>query len=160
MTTLSDLLEYSNGLLLWKVDRGSQKCKGKVAGSDHDGYVRLRVSGYGGRMFAHNIIWNMFNGDIPLDMYVDHIDGNRSNNKIENLRLATRSDNLKNQKIHSNNSSGIKNVTWSKRHKKWMVSLSANKKRHHLGYYSDIELADLVASEARNTYHKQFAKHA
>lgn len=159
MTTYSQFLEYDSGDLIWKVDRGSQLVKGKVAGSLHDGYVRVRLAEMGGRLFAHNIIWQMFNGSIPEDMYVDHINGNRSDNRIENLRLVTKSQNGQNQKLHSNNTSGCKNVSWHSGRNKWVVSIQVDNKRKQIGYFDDLELADLVAQEARNKYHGVYANH-
>jgi len=56
-----------------------------------------------------------------LPKFVDHIDGNKKNNRIENLREATKSQNAMNQKVSTRNTSGIKGVMWHKRDKKWFV---------------------------------------
>ena len=157
--TPQDLFLYHDGNLVWKEDRGSQKCKGQIAGSNHDGYVRLHVSALGGRVFVHNIIWEMFHGKIPSGLVIDHIDGDRANNCIENLRIVSRADNGKNMKLRKDNKSGIKNVVWHKTKKKWCVSVTSNKERHFFGDYDDLELAELVAHEAREKLHKQFARH-
>ena len=159
MTTFAQFFEYDSGNLIWKTNRGSQLVKGKVAGSLHEGYVRIRLSEMGDRFFAHNIIWEMFNEKVPSGMYVDHINGNRSDNRIENLRLVTKSQNCQNQKMHTNNKSGFKNVSWHSHRNKWVVSIQVKGKRKHLGHYDDLELADLVAQEARNKYHGLYAKH-
>jgi hypothetical protein len=90
---------------------------------------------------------------------VDHIDGNPSNNRIENLRGATNAQNLQNAKIHQNNTSGIKNVHFDKQKNRWNVQLRIDKKIKHFGLYKDLELAELVATEARNKYHGDFARH-
>ena len=99
----------------------------------------------------------MFNGYLPK--FIDHIDCNPSNNKIENLREATFSQNQHNTKKRITNTSGVKNVHWYKPLKKWMVYIMINKKRKHLGYFNNIELAELVAQEARNKYHGKYARH-
>lgn len=63
---------------------------------------------------VHRVIWEMINGKIPKDLCIDHIDGDGLNNKIQNLRLATRGQNAKNRKINKNNLSGYKGVTKAK----------------------------------------------
>jgi hypothetical protein len=64
-----------------------------------------------------------------------------------------------NSKLYCTNKSGIKNVCWNKKEKKWVVKLQVNKNRIHFGMFEDIELAELVATEARDKYHKTFARH-
>ena len=80
-------------------------------------------------------------------------------NKIENLRAATHSENLKNQKLKSSNTSGQKNVGWAKREQRWRVRLTVDGKDKHIGYFKDRELADLVAMEACNLHHKEFSSY-
>jgi hypothetical protein len=150
--------EYRDGGLYWKHDRGSQKCKGKQAGAlSSDGYLKVRVRELGQSVSAHRIIFAMHHGYSPE--FVDHIDGNPSNNRIENLRAATRAENNRNSKKPSTNTSGIKNVSWHKANKKWAVHLSVNNHKRFFGLYDDIELAELVAMEARDKYHGAFANH-
>ena len=98
----------------------------------------------------------MHYGYIP--QIVDHIDGNTLNNKIENLRAVSLNQNQHNRGIDKRNKSGFKNVAWCKRTKKWQVSLAVNNKSMAFGRFSDIELADLVAQEARDKYHKEFVR--
>lgn len=161
---MSDALEYAkhfeylDGGLYWKHNRGSQLCKGKLAGtSNNKGYVMVRIRELGNAFGAHRIIFAMHHGYVPE--FVDHIDGNPSNNRIENLRPATRAENNRNQKIATHNKSGLKNVSWNKARNKWSVHLSVNNIKQFFGLYEDIELADLVAMEARNKYHGSFANH-
>lgn len=59
---------------------------------------------------CHRIIWEMFNGEIPDNMFVDHIDRIKSNNRIDNLRLVTREGNMRNARKSSNNKSGVTGV--------------------------------------------------
>jgi hypothetical protein len=100
----------------------------------------------------------MFNGYVA-DI-IDHIDGNTSNNRPENLRAATHLGNARNAKKRKDNKSGHKNVFWNKSANKWAVSLSVNNKLRHFGYFEDLELAAFVASEARDKYHGEFARTA
>ena len=98
----------------------------------------------------------LHHGYIPAE--VDHIDTDRHNNRIENLRAATPAQNQRNKPIQRNNTSGHKNI----RHKngKWVVELKINGKAKYFGRFEDLELAALVASEARDKYHGEFARHA
>ena len=98
----------------------------------------------------------MFHGYMPKE--IDHIDNNPSNNRIENLREATRSEQLCNTKLRKDSTSGIKGVTWDKSRNKWIVSINKDKKTMFRGRFNDLELAQLVAVEARNKYHGDFAK--
>ena len=151
------LFEYKDGEIYWRVDRGWNKTTGKVAGgkSVASGY---RVCSIGNKNeLVHRIIFMMHNGYLPEE--IDHIDGNPLNNRIENLREANRKTNGQNRKTQTNNTSGVKNVSWHKSAGKWNVRVEVNRKRHNFGLFDDLELAELVAIEARNKYHGAFAHH-
>ncbi len=92
-----------------------------------------------------------------LPNYIDHINNISTDNRIENLREANKSENNYNSKLRITNVSGAKNVCWNKKQKKWIVSLGVNNQIKYFGSFNDFELADLVAIEARSKYHKQFA---
>lgn len=154
---LNFLFDYKDGELYWKFSLSSKSPKGIIAGSvKHDGYRRI---GLNKKVYlTHRLIYMMFYGYMPE--IVDHIDGNKLNNRIENLRAATKSQNCQNQKTPIDNTSGYKNVMWKKSKNKWLVALKVCNKYLHIGYFDDIELADLVAQEARNKYHKEFARNS
>jgi hypothetical protein len=116
----------------------------------------LRISINSKPYLLHRIIFLLNYGYSPKG--IDHIDGNCLNNKIENLREANQSQNSFNRKLHSNNRSGIKNVHWHDKAQKWCVSMSIDRKRKIIGYFEDIELADLVAYDHRAKHHKEFAR--
>ena len=119
-----------------------------------EGYV---VVGFNKKsQFAHRVIFLMFNGYLPS--CIDHIDGNKSNNRIENLRPATAKTNGYNQFIRQKTSSGIKNVTWHKIAKKWQVKFSADGHVKYFGLYNDIDYAKFVADAMRYKYHGNFAR--
>jgi hypothetical protein len=155
---LHELFEYRDGDLYWKVDRGSQKCKGKKAGTPTSkGYLAFRVRELGGSMLVHRAVWIMQHGEAPDRL--DHINGNPLDNRIENLRPASRSQNGYNRPVAAHNTSGVKNVSWCKTKNKWSVTVSVSGKKKWFGYYNDIELAEMVATEVRNKYHGEFACH-
>jgi hypothetical protein len=153
---LLELFEYREGNLYRRVATNSRlKIGSKVGSTDKKGYVHTSI--YGKSYLVHRIIFLMAHGYLPHD--VDHKDKNPSNNHIENLRPATRAQNQYNgtRKRAKNN---LKHVYWIPRLNKWVVRLNINGKVRHIGVFSDVELADLVAQEARNKYHKEFAHHA
>ena len=153
---LHNLFEYRDGHIYYKVSKG--RCKdGSKAGTyrPHDKAYQVIINGK--HYLTHRIVFMMQNGYLPE--FVDHIDGNRSNNKIENLREATHSQNAQNAKVRKDATSGVKGVSWSKVDKVWRVRVQANGKRTDFGGYEDLELADLVATEARDKFHGKFANH-
>jgi hypothetical protein len=152
----NEKFKYINGELIWKVTLSNRAFVGKKAGSFRkDGYTFVCVNKK--RYGIHQIIFAMHNGYIPKE--IDHIDGNPSNNKIENLREANRAENAQNQKLTSKNKSGVKGVSWHKGAKKWVVQLMSNRVHKYIGLFEDLELAELVSIEAKDKYHKEFACH-
>jgi hypothetical protein len=150
--------ETSKSCLRWK-ERGLLKSKHK----DLSAGCFNKVSKYYSVKFnkknyqVHRIIFEMFNGKIPNGKFLDHIDNNRSNNKIENLRLATHSENMKNRNIPKNNNSGYKGVYFRKDIKKWYVQITLNNKRINLGVFLDILEASAVYDKAAIKYFGEFA---
>ncbi|EAC1773270.1 HNH endonuclease [Salmonella enterica] len=108
-------------------------------------------------MFVHVVVFALHNKRMPLKN-IDHINGNRLDNSPKNLREASRIANSRNQKTKCNSRSGIKNVLWNKQKNKWAVQVRTDFGRLHFGFYEDLELAGLVASEAINKYHGQYAR--
>jgi hypothetical protein len=153
--TLKDLFDYKDGELYWKKKICYKVVIGKSLGSkEFIGYKNCRI--YGKNYRLHRLIFLYHHGYLPKE--IDHIDGRKSNNKIENLREATKSQNMRNVKgIKS--SSKCKNVSWSEARKKWIVRVVVNGKLKNLGGFEDLELADLVAHEARIKHYGNFANH-
>ena len=153
---LHELFEYKNGGLYRKVNKGTAKM-GDIAGCiNSSGYLVTHING---KLYSnHRLIFLMFYGVLPK--FIDHIDNNRSNNKIENLRKASFSQNQHNRKINKSSTSGVKGITWHKASQKWYVQLKINGKTKSFGLYDDLELAEFVAIEARNKYHGKFARHS
>ena len=153
----NEILSYSDGVLYWKKSPARSIKAGTIAGHNKSTlpYKRLQICRK--NLLQHRVIFLMHHGYLP-DL-IDHIDGNPNNNKIENLREATYSKNSLNKKLIKSNKSGFKNVCWDKTRNKWLVSLCVKGKLNKIGFFKDLELANLVAQEARDKYHKQFARH-
>jgi hypothetical protein len=153
---LKEYFNYNDGQLIWKKQPSTHIKVGDIAGNTNNrGYIQIKF--LCNRFYAHRLIFFMFNGYFPQE--VDHIDGNKTNNKIENLRQATPAQNRQNRGISKNNTSGIKGVSWSKKENKWIAQCQVNKKNHFLGRYNDIELAKKAVQQFRNQHHREYARH-
>ena len=145
---LHELFDYDDGDLVRRSGRkgGSVNKQGyKVICVDYKIYK------------AHRLIFLYHNDYLPEQ--IDHADGNKLNNKIENLRAADNSKNGMNRGMMCNNTSGAKNVFWDKSHKKWRVAIRFGATLQSFGRFVDFELAELVATMAREKYHGVFANH-
>lgn len=152
---LLDTFQYKDGNLYWKISKQGIR-KDRLAGSsDKKGYVRVFIDKK--PYLAHRIIFAMHHGYVSN--HIDHIDGNPANNNIDNLREATWTQNNQNSKLRVTNTSGSKGVCWDTKVNKWKVRIRFNNTRRTIGYFDDLELADLVAKEAREKHHGQFARH-
>lgn len=153
---LHELFEYKDGVLYWKVSRTPKIKIGDSAGTLYKtGYLYTWIKNKQYR--NHRLIFLMHHGFLPK--YIDHVDNNPLNNRIENLREATKSQNGYNQKLNKKNTSGIKGVCWCKTKKRWKVQIWVEGKNKHLGYYDSIEVAKQVVQEARLKYHGAYANH-
>ena len=155
---VNELFRYDKetGDLIRKVTVGSTGKAGNKAGSLRvDGYVQTRLNGKG--YLNHRIIFLMHNGYLPPCL--DHIDTNRSNNRIENLRPATISQNSYNAGIRKDNKSGVKGVTWHVGTGKWQVTVRRGGVKKYFGIYKTISEAEIVAHKAREQLHGEFVNH-
>ena len=151
MNILDDIFEYDCGALKWKARRSSNAMAGHNAGTVRpDCY--LQVSLFGKTQLVHRVIWKMHNGPIPDGMEIDHINHDRLDNRIENLRIVSRQENSVNLSKRIDNTSGIVGVSWSKRMGKWRARISVNKKEISLGFFSDINDAGRARKNAEIYY--------
>lgn len=169
---LNELFSYDAeaGLLSWKSKLGStradigfnNKTAGKPVGTITErGYltVGIRANGKPTYYLVHRIIWKMMTGADP-EFQIDHIDGNRLNNKWENFRQATNGQNIQNSKLRSDNKSGIKGVHWSADRRKWEAVITANGISRRIGRFNNLEDATLAISIARHENHGEFARNS
>ncbi len=143
---LNEIYEYDDGLLL------NKKTGHIYSNFDRDGYIRVRREGREYR--AHRIIWEMFNGPIPEGMLIDHIDGDTLNNRIENLRLATRQQN------NANSVSRVKDMPKGviRVSKRYRARIYINGKYTSLGMFDTIEEAEAAYNAKAKEIHGEFAK--
>lgn len=133
-----ELLGYNptSGALWWLRKPSNRLLAGSIAGTITPAGYR-RVGGFGDKRTygAHHIAWLHFYSQWPGQL--DHKNGNRSDNSIDNLRLATDSQNAANRKRRIDNRSGFKGVSWHKGTRRWCARISVRKKRRTIGYFPD-----------------------
>jgi hypothetical protein len=149
------LYDKNTGIFYWNVDRKKVK-KGDIAGGlSSEGYIQIRILGK--KMTAHRMAWLLHYGTLPKNN-IDHINEIKTDNRIENLREATPSENMRNYTNNVKNTSGYKNVVWNKKASKWQVGLRVEGKKKHIGMFAFINDAIIAAQNARQQFHKEFAK--
>ena len=119
-----------------------------------NGYIALSIDGQ--KYFAHRLAWLYVYGEFPKND-IDHIDGNRTNNKIENLRDVPRTENLQNIKIAKshNKSTGILGA-YLHTSGKFMSRIKVNKKDIYLGLFESAEQANQAYLKAKQQFHKGY----
>lgn len=146
------MFDYVDGKLIAKTNSKRRKAGDTIGSLTDKGYLKASVFGKPYRI--HRLVFLYHNGHMPSQ--VDHIDGNRMNNRVENLRKATAAQN--NQNRTPTGSSGIKGVRWHKQSKKWVASIHVSRKSVHLGSFLTIEEAEFVANKARQSAHGEFCR--
>jgi hypothetical protein len=154
---VAEHFDHKDGRLYWKKVNHSNKkyLVGQEVGSIHKTGYR-HVTWQGKVHKVHRLIYLLEHGYLPNE--IDHINGDRQDNRLENLRDVTRSQNQFNKAMCKNNTSGTRGVSWHKKSNAWLVRVCASGKTKSIGYFKDLELAGLVADEARSIYHGVYAK--
>jgi len=120
-------------------------CNQLVKGSNNRGYKWLRLHGL--MFLAHRLAWFYMIGEHPVDE-IDHINGDRQDNRWCNLRQVTPFENSRNQGNRQDNTSGCRGVTFHKHSGKWVARISHKGIRYDLGYFSNIDAAINVRKQA------------
>lgn len=148
------LFDYNDGKLFWKVNKTTRNYIGREAGSPAHGYKTVMVDGKNWRI--HRLVFLMHHGYLPS--LIDHINGDKSDNRIENLRDAGTVGNSRNQRIRFDNKTGVKGVSWDKNRLKWAVRVKANGKINQK-YIADFNIAKQAAMSMREALHGEYANH-
>lgn len=124
------------GRLVWKKNTAISHKIGKIAGCVADNGYRY-IGFMRKRHLEHRLIWLWHNGDLPKEL--DHIDNDRTNNKIQNLRSVNRTENNLNCGISKNNTSGANGVCWHKQTSKWRAYVTIGYRQKSLGLYQSLD---------------------
>jgi hypothetical protein len=153
---LKELLEYRNdGYLIRKIKTANRVKVGDIAGCNTgNGYQKIRVDGK--QYLSHRLIFFWHYGLLPKE--VDHINGDTSDNRIENLRAADRSHNAKNRGLSIKNTSGFTGVVQDKIRKKWKAQIMVDRKNILLGRFDNLQEAINIRNKAEKFYFKEWAR--
>jgi HNH endonuclease/AP2 domain len=157
-----ELLDFFNynpttGLLTWKRSGKGIREGASVGRLRPNGYMTLKI--FRKEYLQHRIIYYIVTGKDPGRMQIDHINGIKNDNRIDNLRLATSSNNSHNTKTTSRNTSGIKGVSFVKAKGLWLAQFRANYKTIQIGFFANKEDAGEAVKEAREQFHGKFTHH-
>ena len=156
-----ELLSYdpTTGIFSWRVVRCGHKAgtggtikAGSVAGGNGSAsYRRIGIDGV--RYKAHRLVWMYVHGRWPAEL-IDHINGDRDDNRITNLREATKSENGENQrKAKAGTKTGILGICWHQEAKKFMASITVGGKQKYLGCFHTAEEAHQAYLVAKRELH-------
>lgn len=162
--------DFAEGKLYWRervaddyrVAIWNNRFAGRVAGRINSGGHRQIIITLDGKRIhtsAHRVLWAMKHRQWPArDVLIDHVDGQKDDNRDGEIRPATRVQNAQNRRMHSNNSSGFKGVSWVGALGRWIVLIQVNKKTVRLGYFDDPKKGAIAYDEAAVRYHGAFAR--
>jgi hypothetical protein len=154
---MKDQLDYCpvTGIFKWKVNKKGHVKAGMEAGATHSkGYKTIRVNGVD--YLAHRLAWAFFYGSISEKEQIDHINLDRKDNRILNLRKATHEENCRNTRCRAHNVSGLKGAHLDKRNGKYRARISIKGKQYWLGYFKTPELAHAVYCDVSQKLHGLF----
>ena len=150
---LKELFTYRDGQLIRRIQAGSRGKVGDIAGSLHpSGYILVRIKGKHYRL--HRLVWLYCYGSFPSSD-LDHIDHDKANNLITNLRLVTKQENQRNLSIAKNNKTGTTGVHWCKTRKRYIAEIRIDNKTKHLGCF--LTLTEAV--KCREDNNKRYGFH-
>ena len=149
---VKELFDYKDGELFWKKPGPNKRTDRPAGAVNRDGYRRIK---YMYRLYAvHRLVW-AYHGNEPV-AFIDHINGDVSDNRIENLRGATHSQNCMNRRVRFDSKSGVKGVTRKKG--KWHACVTLDSKVYSGGYFDCKEDAIAAVDKLRKELHGEFAR--
>lgn len=148
---LKELLHYNpeTGIFTWLVSTSNRAPAGYAAGSITHGYVIITVDRRHYR--AHQLAWLYVHGQFPSGL-IDHINCDRADNRIQNLRAADHSLNARNRGVGKNSKCGVRGVHWSAQKRKWRAVITVNYQNIHLGLFDDLEAAKAARKVAEKEH--------
>jgi hypothetical protein len=157
LVLLRNSLRYgAEGHFVWVRASSNRISVGDRAGClGVNGYWSIRLDG--NLYYEHRLAWLWHHGKFP-DIDLDHIDGDKWNNRIENLREATMSENIANSRLSQANHSGRKGVSWNKRLGRWHAYIVVSGKRKHLGFFETLDEASAAYADAAREAFGEFAR--
>lgn len=153
------VLEYCDGTLVWKVRLSSRNAPGQEAGCTKGdaGYCLISVDGH--TLSAHWIVWALHAGEWPASgKEIDHINGVRTDNRIENLRLVDRVQQQCNTKLRKDNALGIRGVCWDQAKQLYKAQIRFKKVQYNIGHFPTPELAAEAYRDMSAKLHGEYAR--
>lgn len=145
-------LDPSTGALTWRAMISKRAPVGTVvANKSSKGYIRVGIDGE--NYFAHRIVWLMYHGVAP-SLFIDHINGIKTDNRPANLREGTHFQNMGNQRCARRNKVGLMGAYWAPNKKKWVSAICVHGKSLKLGAFESEELAHAAYINAKRELHE------
>lgn len=148
--------EYIDGELIWRITPRGDRLGRPVGREDKDGYLGTKLKGK--VVVVHRVIYFMFHGSTPR--FLDHIDGNPRNNRIENLREVSASQNQMNARVDKSTQSGVKGVFYNARTMRYLPAIRVLGRHINLGTFYDKFEAVCARKSAEITHHSGFHRGA
>lgn len=150
---LRELLHYfpETGVFTWKISRGLAVVGAEAGTKVSNGYIHICIDRH--VIGAHRLAWLYVHGKWPKSN-IDHINRNKVDNRIANLREATTSENGQNTLVNKRNTSGYKGVSWLSCRNRWRALITVNGKKHNLGLFKDPKDAYAAYCAAAQRLHK------
>jgi len=154
---IEDYIRYQpeSGLLFWKRDYARQLGGNRAGRIGSLGYIVLYFEKK--YWFGHRLAWYLATGNHPKEQ-IDHINGDRADNRLINLREASHGENNRNRGAHKDNISGYKGVSYMKRDGRYKARININKTCVNLGHFDTALEAHKAYCDAVERYHGKFAK--
>ena len=149
--------DAETGKIFWKLNKDSAKAGNEAGWGGIEHYHRLEINGK--RYYAHRIAWLLTYGSWP-EYHIDHINGNKKDNRLTNLRDVSITENARNKKIYKNNTSGTIGVCFDKSKQGYVANITINGKYKNLGLFKNKEeaIAARAAANIKYNFHENHGR--